>query len=174
MKLHDLFGTNRNDPRAVYRLIMRKEAPDFRLAAVAELPLETKADLTAAPRAVLLRADGTPRVEFPGRDTDLGAEAELATVGELGRCVPKDDGAVDTVEEKFGRSLVLGDDRFGGEHEAGDARRELERAAHDLRRVDDARLHEVLVGVGGRVEAAAVLAAADLLHDDRAFGARPA
>src|SRR5262249_17430989 len=75
------------------------------------------------------------------------------------------------------RLLLLGlvaDDGLGGAHHARAAGRALERAADHLGRVDDARLHEVLVRLGGRVEAEAVLAAADLLHDDRALGARVA
>ncbi len=48
----------------------------------------------------------------------------------------------------------------------------LQRRADDLRRVDDAGLHQVLVGVGQRVEALVVLHLAHLLHDDRAFVAR--
>src|SRR5262249_42898495 len=71
-----------------------------------------------------------------------------------------------------GRGLLglVGDDRLGGEHHAGHTGGVLERRADDLRGVDDAGLHQILEGVGRGVEAEAVLASADLLHDDGALG----
>ena len=53
--------------------------------------------------------------------------------------------------------LLLDDERFGREQEPGDRRRVLQRRAGDLGRVDDARLHQVLVRVGERVEAERVV-----------------
>src|SRR4051812_35784669 len=47
--------------------------------------------------------------------------------------------------------LLLDDDGFRRQQETRDRRRVLQRRARDLRRVDDARGHEVLVGVGERV-----------------------
>src|SRR5205823_4589304 len=52
--------------------------------------------------------------------------------------------------------LLLGlvdDDDLGREEEAGDRRRVLEGGPGDLGRVDDARLEQVLVDAGGRVQA---------------------
>lgn len=63
LKLRDLFGNTRTDPRSVYRLAIRKESPDFRLAALAEPPPEKKDDRSAAPRAALLRADDTTAIK---------------------------------------------------------------------------------------------------------------
>lgn len=62
LKLRDLFGASRKDPRNVYRLAIRKDAPDFHLAAIAEPPLEKKDDRNATPRAALARADGTAAI----------------------------------------------------------------------------------------------------------------
>lgn len=62
LKLRDLFGASRKDPRNVYRLAIRKGAPDFHLAAIAEPPLEKKDDRSAVPRAALARADGTAAI----------------------------------------------------------------------------------------------------------------
>ena len=45
-------------------------------------------------------------------DTDLGTEAELAAIGELGGCIVQHDGAVDPREEALCHILVLGDDRI--------------------------------------------------------------
>jgi len=59
VKVRDLFGATRTDPRNVYRLALRKESPDFQLVALAEPPPEKKDDRTAAPRSALLRAGGT-------------------------------------------------------------------------------------------------------------------
>ena len=56
---------------------------------------------------------GPARVHLAGGDADLGAHAELAAVGELGRGVVEDDGAVDLGEEAIGRRLVVGDDGVG-------------------------------------------------------------
>ena len=61
----------------------------------------------------LLDADGAARVQLAGGDADLGAEAELAAVGELGRGIVQDDGAVDLAQEALGRRRVRGDDRVG-------------------------------------------------------------
>src|SRR5690606_1565791 len=61
----------------------------------------------------LFGADGAAGVQFRGRDADLAAEAEFAAVGELGRGVDQDDGAVHAVGEAFGGIGVGGDDRLG-------------------------------------------------------------
>lgn len=63
LTLRDLFGNTRQDPRNVYRLAIRKAAPDFHLAALAEPPPEKKDDRAAAPRAALIRADGTAAIK---------------------------------------------------------------------------------------------------------------
>ena len=49
-------------------------------------------------RRELLDADRAPRVHAAGRDPDLGAEAELAAIGELGRGVVEHDGGIDLGE----------------------------------------------------------------------------
>ena len=61
-------------------------------------------DLPRAAHAVfeagqLLDADRAARVEAAGGDADLGAEAELAAVGELGRGVVQHDGGIDLAQE---------------------------------------------------------------------------
>jgi hypothetical protein len=63
LRLRDLFGASRKDPRNVYRLALRKDAPDFRLVAIAEPPPEKKDDRAAAPRAAVIRADGTAAIK---------------------------------------------------------------------------------------------------------------
>ena len=47
----------------------------------------------------LLGADRAAGVEFPGGDADFRAEAELAAIGELGRCVVQHDRRIDLVEK---------------------------------------------------------------------------
>lgn len=59
LKLRDLFGTTRRDPRNVYRLVIRQATPDFRLLAVADPPPEKKDERKVDPRGALVRADGT-------------------------------------------------------------------------------------------------------------------
>ena len=48
-----------------------------------------------------------------GGDADLGAEAELAAVGELGRGVVQHDGRVDLRQELLRRRGIVGDDGVG-------------------------------------------------------------
>src|SRR5579862_3750083 len=50
-------------------------------------------------RRELFCADRAARVQTVGGDADLGAEAELAAVGELGRGVDQDDGRVHQLDE---------------------------------------------------------------------------
>src|SRR5208283_3873835 len=74
-----------------------------------------------------------------------------------------------------GRILLLRqlrDHALGREQEAGYRRRVLQGRARDLRLVDDAGLDEVLVLVGGDVEAVVALACGHLASDHRALDAR--
>ena len=64
-------------------------------------------------RGELLDADRPARMHAAGRDADLGAEAELAAVGELRRGVVQHDRGVDLAQEFLGGLLVRGDDRVG-------------------------------------------------------------
>ena len=81
LRVRDLFGGLRNDPRSVYRLSIRKESPDFRLVAVVEPPPTKDDDRAAAPRSALIRGGGTIPIKvvafrrdgFAG-DIDLFAE----------------------------------------------------------------------------------------------------
>ncbi len=82
VKVRDLFDTSRKDPGNVYRLSIRKETPDFRLAAVAEPPPEKKDDRTAAPRTALLRAGGTIAIKVIAfRRDGFAGDIELSAVG---------------------------------------------------------------------------------------------
>ena len=70
--------------------------------------MRSRPDLPRTAHAVfeggqLLGADRTAGVQAAGGDADLGAEAELAAVGELGRGVVQDDGGIDLVQEFFRR-----------------------------------------------------------------------
>jgi hypothetical protein len=81
IKIRDLFGGTRNDLRDVYRLILRKETPDFRLTALIEPPIKKQDDRTTGPWSTLLRGGETVplrvvafrRDGFNG-DIELGAE----------------------------------------------------------------------------------------------------
>ena len=64
-------------------------------------------------RGELLDADRAARMQAAGGDADLGAEAELAAVGELGRGVVQHDGGIDFAQEFLRRCGVVGDDRVG-------------------------------------------------------------
>src|SRR5262252_1045283 len=54
------------------------------------------------------QADWPAGMHAVGRDADLGAQAELAAVGELGAGVVHDDGAVDLPQEALGGGGVVG------------------------------------------------------------------
>src|SRR5216683_2929073 len=56
----------------------------------------------------LLDPDRAAGVEAAGGDADLGAETELAAVGELGRGVVQHDRRIDLGQEFLRRRLVLG------------------------------------------------------------------
>ena len=61
----------------------------------------------------LLDADRPARMQAAGGDADLGAEAELAAVGELRRGIVQHDGRIDLAQEFLRRRRVRGDDRVG-------------------------------------------------------------
>lgn len=82
VSVRDLFGGARKDPRNVYRLAIRKEAPDFQLVAIAEPPPEKKDDRTAAPRSALLRGGGTIGIKVAAfRRDGFAGEIELRAEG---------------------------------------------------------------------------------------------
>lgn len=82
VKVNDLFGTSRNDPRNVYRLIIRRAAPDFRLMTVAEPPPEKKDDRKVEPFTALLRADGTTAIRVLAfRQDGFAGDIELHAEG---------------------------------------------------------------------------------------------
>lgn len=62
VQVRDLFGNTRSDPRRVYRLSIHKEAPDFRLAALAEIPPKNNDDRAAIARAAFLHGGETTSV----------------------------------------------------------------------------------------------------------------
>ncbi len=51
-------------------------------------------------------------MEFLGRDTNLGAKAELAAIGKAGRGVHINRSGVHRTQEKLSGLIILGDDRF--------------------------------------------------------------
>ena len=82
IKVCDLFGNARNDPRNVYRLAIRKESPDFRLMTVAEPPPEKKDDRKVEPYAALLRADGSTAIKVVAfRQDGFAGDIELNAEG---------------------------------------------------------------------------------------------
>src|ERR1700736_2973498 len=78
----------------------------------------SRSDLPRAVHAILeagelLDADWAAGVEAAGGDADLGAEAEFAAVGELGRGVVQDDRGIDLVQKFLRRRPIVGHDRVG-------------------------------------------------------------
>ncbi len=96
LQITDLFGGTRNDPRNVYRLIIRKAAPDFAVAAwglhmelrngdrnALSKPLALRAGITVALEVVAVRRDG-----FDG-DIELVMEGLPDGVTAQGLKIPK-------------------------------------------------------------------------------------
>src|SRR5262249_42804463 len=61
----------------------------------------------------LLDADWAAGVEAAGGDADLGAEAELAAVGALGRGIVQDDRGIDFAQKFSPGRIILSHDRVG-------------------------------------------------------------
>ncbi len=126
--VRDLFGGTRDDPTNVYRLSLRRESPDFRLAALAEPLPATKADRSADPSAPLLRAGGTLGLKVIAfRRDGFAGEIELCAEGLPPgvTCLPtrivagKTEGvllltAAEKVEPWAGALRVVGKAKIGG------------------------------------------------------------
>jgi hypothetical protein len=82
LQLTDLFGGTRNDPRNVYRLVIRKAAPDFALVAWA-LHMELRnGDRNAVSKPLALRGGATMALEVVAvRRDGFDGEIELAMEG---------------------------------------------------------------------------------------------
>ena len=78
VQVRDLFNTLRDDPRLVYRLSVRREKPDFRLAV---MPLKPGADLKELPSPPLLRKGGSVAVRVVALRRD-GFNGEIALSAE--------------------------------------------------------------------------------------------
>jgi hypothetical protein len=74
VQVRDLFNTMRDDPRLVYRLSVRREKPDFRLAV---MPVKPAADLKELPGPPLLRRGGSVPVRVVALRRD-GFAGEIA------------------------------------------------------------------------------------------------
>lgn len=78
LQLHDLFGGTRNDPRNVYRLIIRKAEPDFALAAWALHMNLRNGDRNALSKPIALRGGTTMPIEVVAvRRDGFDGEIEL-------------------------------------------------------------------------------------------------
>jgi hypothetical protein len=79
VQVRDLFGNTRVNPRCVYRLSIHKEAPDFRLAAIIELPPKKDDDRAAIARAAFLHSGETIPVRVIAfRRDGFAGEIELS------------------------------------------------------------------------------------------------
>src|SRR5690606_15255263 len=78
LQLHDLFGGTRNDPRNVYRLVIRKAQPDFALAAWALHMNLRNGDRNALSKPIALRGGMTMAIEVVAvRRDGFDGEIEL-------------------------------------------------------------------------------------------------
>src|SRR5580704_11409432 len=80
--------------------------------------LASRSRLSGAVNAIfetgqLLGAHRPAGVKLAGGNAYFGAEAELAAIGELGRCVVQHDRRIDLVEEFARGSFVVRHDRIG-------------------------------------------------------------
>src|ERR1700736_1994940 len=113
-----LFGLRRFLPQISLRNLRKLDCYANRYPLRLKAPCHSRPGLPGAVDPIfeagqLLGADGAAGVEFSGGNSDLGAEAELAAIGELRRCVVQYDGRVDLVEEFLRDFCVFGHDRVG-------------------------------------------------------------
>ena len=136
IRVRDLFGGLRSDPRSTYRLSIRKESPDFRLVALVEPPPTKDDDRSAAPRSALIRGGGTIPIKVvafrrDGFAGDIEISAENLPAGVT--CSPtkilagKNDGLVlltasEAAARWIGAIRILGKARLGDADLAHDAR----------------------------------------------------
>ncbi len=91
VSVRDLVGATRSNPASTYRLVIRKESPDFRLVAVNDQPPQKKDDRSAVPRGLLVRAGDTAVVKVIAirRDGFTGAiELSAENLPDGVKCVP--------------------------------------------------------------------------------------
>ncbi len=91
VSVRDLFGATRSNPASTYRLVIRKESPDFRLVAVNDQPPQKKDDRSAVPRGLLVRAGDTAAVKVIAirRDGFTGAiELSAENLPDGVKCAP--------------------------------------------------------------------------------------
>ena len=82
VQVRDLFGATRANPRCVYRLSIHREAADFPLAAIVELPPKKDDDRAAVARAAFLRGGETIPVRVVAfRRDGFAGEIELRCEG---------------------------------------------------------------------------------------------
>ncbi len=128
LQVRDLFGGTRNDPRNVYRLIIRQAAPDFSLVAWA-LHMELRnGDRAALSKPIALRAGGTMAFEvvvvrkdgFEG-DVELSMEDLPAGITACGLKIPagKSKGmmiitAAESAPRSFGIARLMGRAQING------------------------------------------------------------
>ncbi|MEQ8790750.1 MAG: hypothetical protein RIC55_30915 [Pirellulaceae bacterium] len=78
LRLKDLYGSTRSDPRVMYRLVIQKQQPDFQLVA---FPRPTKSRNDTYPKATVLRRGGHAAVQlrvlrYGGATGDIQVTAE--------------------------------------------------------------------------------------------------
>ena len=82
VQVRDLFGTTRSNPRNVYRLLIRKETPDFGLVALSEPQPVNSETRKAPPRALVFRPGETCPIRVVAlRRDNFAGEIELAAEG---------------------------------------------------------------------------------------------
>ncbi len=89
--VRDLIGATRSNPASTYRLVIRREAPDFRLVAFNDQPPQKKDDRSAVPRGLLVRPGDTAAVKVIAirRDGFAGAiELSAENLPDGVKCVP--------------------------------------------------------------------------------------
>ena len=91
LQVRDLFGGARSNPASTYRLSIRKESPNFRLAILAEPPPVKKDENAVAPRGMLIRASETIAFKVLAYRTDSFTgpiELSAENLPEGVKCIP--------------------------------------------------------------------------------------
>lgn len=81
VQVRDLFNTTSSDPRHLYRLVIRKETPDFQLAALPQLPGNKKEREVTPWNTVLRRGETVPVRVLALRRNGFAGDISLAVEG---------------------------------------------------------------------------------------------
>jgi hypothetical protein len=120
----DLYASQRGDPRLTYRLVIRREEPDFTLIVVPNNPaasdsVNVRPGGKASAYVVAIRTDGfAGAIRVEARDLPAGVRAGAVTIGPGQVIAPLVFEAAEASKPVVGTATLVGDSHFGDRKEA--------------------------------------------------------